>query len=176
MNPVGGRFERVKLFFARWLYRWGQASSILGAVFTALTFAGVFTILLGPLLGPLGVGYSETLVLLVAFVVVLFLGAGYFLDHVVRFWTAQVEIGTVRNPYLFDRLYQKELLQLQSIVLPQLRALRFLVQAELRRDDTGEGRERLSALVDAIDRVALTARDKKWDIRPGERVYDENQP
>ena len=98
------------------------------------------------------------------FVGVLFLSVGFLLDRVVRFWTAQVEIGTVRNPYLFDRLYQKELLSITHNHLPVLRALR-----EITHDPrTAEDLDRV------IARLEETVRHKRWTVRPEEQVYDES--
>ena len=41
--------ERQKIRAAEWLYRWSLSSSIIGIVFTILSFMGVFTLVLGPL-------------------------------------------------------------------------------------------------------------------------------
>lgn len=158
--------ERAKLFAARWLYRWGSASGILGAVFTALTFAGVFTLLLGPVLKPLGIDYSETLLLLVGFVVVVFFSLGFFLDRVVKFWTAQAQVGTVRNPWLYDRMYQKEAITLKERDIPEMLALRALLW------DSGRHPQLVEALDKKIARIERAVRDKKWTIEPGEEAYE----
>lgn len=157
--------EKSKLFAARWLYRWQSASGILGAVFAALTFAGVFTLILGPVLGPLGIGYSETLLLLVGFVVALFLGFGFFLDRIVKFWTAQAYVGTVRNPWLYDQLYQKELLNLKERDVPTMLAVREILA------DGGRHPELVAALDAKIARIERAVRDKKWTVEPGEEAY-----
>ena len=158
--------ERAKLFVARWLYRWQVSSGILGAVFTALTFAGVFNILLGPILGPLGIGYSTTLLLLVGFVAVLFLGLGFFLDRIVKFWTAQAQVGTVRNPLLYDLVYQKELLTLKERDIPEMLALRELLA------DGGKHPGLVASLDEKIARIQRVVEDKKWTVEPGEEAYE----
>lgn len=163
MSPV---LERSKLFAARWLYRWQTASGILGAVFTALTFAGVFTLLLGPVLGPLGIGYSTTLLLLMGFVAVLFFGLGFTLDRIVKFWTAQAYVGTVRNPWLYDKLYQKELLHLKVRDVPELLALRALLA------ETGKHAALVAALGEQIARIERAVRDRRWTVERGEEAYE----
>src|SRR6266704_840249 len=41
--------ERQKIRAAEWLYRWSLSNSIIGIVFTILSFMGVFTLVLGRL-------------------------------------------------------------------------------------------------------------------------------
>lgn len=161
--------ERVKLFCARWLYRWQTSSGILGAVLSVFTFAGVFTLLLGPILGPIGIGYSATFLLLVGFVAVLFLSFGFALDRIVKFWAAQAHVGTVRNPWLLDRLYQKELLTLKERDVPEMLALRALLA------DSGRHPELVVALDEKIARIERAVRDRKWTVEPGEEAYDADQ-
>ncbi len=80
--------EQAKVLAAKWYYRWSLSQGILGAVFSALTFSGVFTLLLGPIFQQWGLGYSSALFLLLGVVMALFLGLGFVLDRIVRFWTA----------------------------------------------------------------------------------------
>lgn len=157
--------HKSKVFAATWLYRWQMSQGIIGVIFSALTFAGVFTLLLGPVLGELfGIGYAGTLLLLVGFVVVMVLLLGVFLDRVVKFWSAQALVGTVRNPFLIDRLYQKEVVMIATEKIPELKALRALMtDPELIRE-----------LDDAIARLAAAVRNKRWDIRSGEEAYEDS--
>ena len=156
--------SRIKRWAARWLYRWTYSQGIIGAVFSALTFAGVFALVLGPSLNPLGFTYTTTIFLLLGFVAVIFFGLGFFLDRVAKFWAAQAEISVVRNPYLVDRLYQKELLTMTHQHLPVMYALR-----SLSRDP------RIVVELDAaISRLEATVRNKRWTIREGEDVYEDS--
>jgi len=153
------------IFFARWLYRWQLAQGIIGIVFSALTFVGVFTLLLGPWMAQLGLGSAATLVLLLSIVLVVVFGLGIFLDRVVRFWQAQTLIGTTRNPFLIDYLYQKEALGLANINVPLMSGVRELLA------DGGKHPELVALLDEKLERVQKTVNNKKWDIRPGEDVY-----
>lgn len=156
--------DKAKLTAATLLYRWQSAQGILGAMLSALTFAGVFTLLLGPVFSQLfgsAFGYSETLLLLLGLVAAVFLGFGTFLDRGIQFWAAQAKVGTMRNPFLIDALYQKELLTIATVSLPTLRAL----YAATRDPRAAE------ELLTAIARLEDTVRDKKWEIRPGEEAY-----
>ena len=153
--------HRAKIFVATWLYRWSQSQGLIGALFSAMTWAGVFTLLLGPVFQELGIGYSGTLFFLLALVGVVFLGLGFVLDRVVKFWTAQAKVSTVRNPWLFDRLYEKEALTIANQHLPVIRALRELVKDP----------ERIAELDRSIVRLEKTVRDGKWTVRPEENVY-----
>ena len=157
--------DRAKVFVARWLYRWGLSQGIIGSVFNALTFAGVFTLLLGPVLSELfGIGYAGTLLLLVGMVAVIVLALGVFLDRVAKFWAAQALVGVVRNPFLIDRLYQKELLTIATEKIPELKALR-----SMSRDP------RIVVELDAsIARLEAAVRNKRWDIQPGEETYEDS--
>ena len=182
MRAGGARLngERVKLFAAKWLYRWSMASSILGMALSAMTFAGVFVLLLGPIFQQWGLGYSSTFFVLIGGVASLFLIVGFVLDHSVKFWKAQSAVGTVRNPWLFDKIYQKEALQMAYQTLPNLRALRALLDYEhtdfRHEGQREESRAKLVAELDAaIARFEETLRDKKWTIRPEEDVYGDSR-
>ena len=161
--------ERKKLRAAEWLYRWNLSLGIIGIVFTILTFMGVFTLILGPVLGRFGFSYLETGLVLLAVVIGAVLGFGIFLDKVVKFWAAQATVATVRNPFLVDQLYQKELLSLLYIQAPTLRALRALVV--VRGAELSGSAQILSDLDTALAKVTTTIREKRWSIKPGERVY-----
>lgn len=157
--------DRLKIFAAKWHYRWNMSQSILGAVFSAATFVGVFTLLLGPVMRDFGITYSQTLFLLLAFVLVVFFGLGTVLDRVVKFWAAQAIVGTIRNPFLIDRLYQKEALTIATEKIPELKAMRSLMTNPKLIDE----------LDDAIARLEAVVRNKKWNIRPGEEVYEDSR-
>src|SRR6266702_3387560 len=114
--------ERQKIRAAEWLYRWSLSNSIIGIV---------FTILLGPLFTErFGFSYLVTAILLFFFVLAVIVGFGLYLDKVVHFWSAQATVGTVRNPYLVQRLYQKELLSLIYIQVPLLKSVRAMVEIQ----------------------------------------------
>ena len=161
--------ERKKLRAAEWLYRWNLSLGIIGIVFTILTFMGVFTLILGPVLARFGLSYAETALILLALVLGAVLGFGIFLDKVIKFWAAQATVATVRNPFLVDRLYQKELLSLLYIQVPTLRALRALVDE--RKDDSSQSGQILSELDTALAKVTATIAERQWRIKPEERVY-----
>ena len=97
------------------------------------------------------------------------LGFGIFLDKVIKFWAAQATVATVRNPFLVDTLYQKELLSLLYVQAPMLRALRTLVGD--RGSSLSHSAEVLSELDSALTKVATTIADRRWTVKPGERVY-----
>jgi len=169
MSP--GLTEAVKLHAARWLYRLQLSQSIVGAVFSALTFSGVFTLLLGPLLATLGIGYSGTLAILLAAVVVVLLVFGLFMDQVVKFWEAQAKIGTVRNPFLLGRLYQKDFMNMKYGFLVQLEALLAVLDTSI----TEESRERiLRDLRASVERMQETLAAKEWRIDPDDYVYGDS--
>ena len=161
--------DRRKLRAAEWLYRWNLSLGILGIVFTILTFMGVFTLILGPVLAGFGLSYAETAAILLSLVVAAVLGFGIFLDKVIQFWAAQATVATVRNPFLVDTLYQKELLSLLYVQAPMLRALRTLVGD--RGSSLSHSAEVLSELDSALTKVATTIADRRWTVNPGERVY-----
>ena len=162
--------ERQKIRAAEWLYRWSLSSSIIGIVFTILSFMGVFTLVLGPLFTErFGFSYLVTAVLLFLFVLVVIVGFGLYLDKVVHFWSAQATVGTVRNPYLVQRLYQKELLSLIYIQVPLLRSVRAMV--EVQPIDPTAKRGYLEDLDRSLAKVEQSIRDKRWTIEPHERVY-----
>lgn len=162
--------DRHKIRAAEWLYRWSLSSSIIGIVFTVLSFMGVFTIVLGPLFTErFGFTYLETALLLFAFVLLVIVGFGVYLDKVVHFWSAQATVGTVRNPFLVDYLYQKEFLSLVYIQVPVLKSLRALLEAQ--HPDSAGTRAHLEELDRSLAKVERSIRDKRWPIEPHERVY-----
>lgn len=165
---MNSKVERGKHFAATWLYRWQQATGVLGAVLSVLTFAGVFVLLLGPVFSQFGFGYSSTFFILMGTVAITFLGFGFLLDRVLRFWTAQSKIGTIRNPWLYDRLYVKEFLNMQIRDLVEMKTLRSL--AEHGGLDSGIIQE----LDKSIERLEETVRNRKWTVKPGENVYDDS--
>src|SRR5207237_924275 len=130
VRGMGMTAERQKIRAAEWLYRWNLSSSIIGIVFTILTFMGVFTIVLGPIFTEkFGFTYLQTALLLFLFVLGVIIGFGVYLDKVIHFWSAQATVATTRNPYLVSALYQKELLSLVYIQVPVLKSLRALLEA-----------------------------------------------
>ncbi len=163
------RSERHKVRAAEWLYRWNLSNSIIGVFFTILTFLGVFTLVLGPVFARVGLSYLMTALILLVFVVAVIIGFGLFLDRFVKFWSAQATVGTVRNPYLVDVLYQKELLALIYIQAPLLRSVRALLEGEA----ADEARRRViaSELDRALAKIEDTIREKRWPIEPSEKAY-----
>ncbi len=160
--------HKVKVWFATQLYRWSMAQSIVGAMFSAMTWAGVFTLLLGPVFQQWGLGYSSTLFLLLAIVLTVFFGIGVTLDRVVRFWAAQAQVGTIRNPWLLNRLYEKEYLSLKTNHIPVVTALRELLA------DSGKHPELVVMLDENLERLKKTVEDKRWTIESGENVYEDS--
>ncbi len=172
-NPTGGdsmnsQAEATKIWAAKWIYRWNLSNSMVGIIFSALTFMGVFVLLLGPALVAVGFSYLSTAGVLLVVVLALFFGLGVFLDRTVRFWTAQATVATVRNPYLVNQLYQKELLVLKYGQLPSLEAISLV----LRSLPQSEGRERaLDSLNRSIRKIQSAIGDHAWSVEPDERVY-----
>lgn len=162
------RMEKQKLRAAEWLYRWNLSNSIVGIVFTILTFLGVFTLLLGPVFAQVGLSYLETALILLVLVVAVIIGFGLFLDRYVKFWSAQATVGTVRNPYLVAVLYQKELLAIKHFQIPQMTALLAMVE------DLPEGpskRDLDQYLRSSLRRLEEAVSKKEWRIDPEERTY-----
>jgi len=158
----------TKLRAAEWLYRWNLSLSILGVVFTILTFLGVFTLVLGPAFAVLGLSYLATSLILAAAVVLVIIGFGVFLDIVVKFWSAQATVATTRNPFLVAVLYQKELLALKHVQVPQLTALLALVQGQPESQNKEWLQEYLHS---SLRRLEEAISRKEWRIDPEERVY-----
>jgi len=162
--------ERQKIRAAEWLYRWNLSNSIIGIVFTILTFMGVFTLVLGPIFTErFGFSYLETALLLLLLVLAVIIGFGVYLDKVLHFWSAQATVATVRNPFLVSALYQKELLSLVYIQVPVLKSLRALLEAQSMDSRTKEAF--LADLDRSLAKVHQSIRDKSWPIEPQERVY-----
>ena len=158
----------TKIRAAEWLYRWNLSLGILGIVFTILTFLGVFTLVLGPVFARVGLTYFETALILLALVVVVVFGFGVFLDKTVKFWSAQATVATTRNPFLVAVLYQKELLALKHVQIPQLTTLLALVEGL----SDGPGKQRLvEYLRSSLQRLEEVVRNKEWRVEPEERTY-----
>lgn len=154
----------ITKYLATWLYRYGLAQSIIGIGIGILNFAGIFTLVLGPtLFGLFGFGYFQTFFFLLGSVAAIIFGTGFVLDRIVRFWSAQAQVATVRNPWLFDRLYEKEALTIANQHLPVMRALRELVKDP----------ERKVELDRSIARLEQTVRDGKWTVSDDEDIYNE---
>jgi hypothetical protein len=160
----------AKLHVAKALYRWGLATGILQPFFSALSFFGIFTLLLGPYLVAAGLPYFALLPVVLAI-----LPFGLILDRYVRFWTATATVSTARNQYLVDSLYQKELLLLKASTLPQLEVMRYLMTnlpANVLEPKFMDHRQQLILGLDAnISRIKQAVADKKWVIETGEDVY-----
>ena len=153
--------HRAGMLAATFIYRWQMANGILSIVSSALTFLGVFALLLGPV----------SLLYIGIVVLATMIGFGTLLDSVIKFWKPQSIVGTMRNPFLVAHMYQKELLLTKTSVLPQLEALRMLLTlmqfptepkyAEMRGKFVLE-------LDENISRIRQAVADKKWDIRKEE--------
>ncbi len=162
------RMEKQKLRAAEWLYRWNLSNSIVGIVFTILTFLGVFTLLLGPVFAQAGLSYLETALILLVLVVAVIIGFGLFLDRYVKFWSAQATVGTVRNPYLVAVLYQKELLAIKHFQIPQMTALLAIVEG---LPEGPSKRDLDHYLRSSVRRLEEAVTNKEWRIEPEERTY-----
>ena len=163
--------HRAKVVLATLLYRWAMSQQMIGIFLSALTFAGVFTLLLSPFLAGWGISYLVMLLLLLGGVATVFLSLGFVLDRVLKFWGAQALVGTTRNPFLISRLYEKELLTIVTQHIPVLKAVRMLLQT-----DSLNARAALLKELDAsIARLEKTARDREWTVLPGEDVYPETK-
>src|SRR2546428_85814 len=125
---TGMSAERQKIRAAEWLYRWNLSMSILGIVFTILTFVGVFTLVLHQYFAEFGLDEAEVLLVLLAVVLVIIFGFGFYLDKFLRFWSAQTTVATVRNQFLTSALYQKELLIMKYSQIPQMEGLLHLIE------------------------------------------------
>jgi hypothetical protein len=161
--------HRAKVALATLMYRWGMSQQMIGIALSGLTFAGIFTLLLSPLLP--GWGYLSIISLLLGSVAVSFLSLGFVLDRVVKFWGAQALVGTTRNPFLISRLYEKELLNMVTQQIPVLKAVRMLLKTE-----SLDARAALLNDLDAsIARLEKTARNRHWTVEPGEDVYEDSK-
>ena len=157
--------KSLRLHFAVALYRWNLSAGIISILFSALAFVGIFAL-----------AFAAPWYMLLLIVAVVILGTGFILDRGIRIWEAQSLVGTIRNPWLVDRLYQKEFLQMKHSTLPQLRALRFLLTyAEMQFDSEPKFLEAkqvfLMSLDESIMRIEHTLQDKKWKIESKEEVY-----
>ena len=153
---------------AAWLYRWQLAMGIISVMLSGMTFVGVWTLVLGPSFAVIGLGQKETIVLLLVSVFAAVFTLGLVLDKYLKFWKAQALVGTVRNPFLVTRLYEKEWLGLVTMHLPLLRSNRAILAEGIMSPDRRREIERLDV---AIARVEETIQKKEWTIREGEDVY-----
>src|SRR5436309_16126180 len=99
--------ERQKIKVAEWLYRWNLSMSILGIVFTILTFVGVFTLVLHTYFLEFGLNEAEVLLVLLGVVLAMIFGFGLYLDKFLRFWSAQTTVATVLIQFLTSALHRK---------------------------------------------------------------------
>ena len=143
--------KSLKLHFAVALYRWNLSSGIISILFSALAFVGIFAL-----------AFAAPWYMLLLVVAAIVLGTGFALDRGVKIWEVQALVGTVRNPYLVDLLYQKEALLLKHSILPQMRALRALLNDP----------RAIVGLDESIHRLEETLRNKKWSVGPDEKVYE----
>ncbi len=160
--------ERQKIRVAEWLYRWNLSMSILGIVFTILTFVGVFTLVLHTYFLEFGLDEAEVLLVLLGIVLVIIFGFGLYLDKFLRFWSAQTTVATVRNQFLTSALYQKELLIMKYSQVPQMEGLLRLIE-EL-PDSPGKLRL-VEHFRDSLQKLQKTIETKEWEVAPDERTY-----
>ena len=161
--------ERQKIRAAEWLYRWNLSNGILGIVFTILTFMGVFTLVLGPLFTQqFGFTYLETGLVLLLLVLGVTVGFGLYLDKVIRFWSAQATVATVRNPFLTSALYQKELLTMKYSQIPQLEGMLHLIG---QLPESPAKTRLLEYFHASLGKLQRAVDSKEWEIAPEERTY-----
>src|SRR5881397_566282 len=167
---VGTRMsaERQKIRAAEWLYRWNLSMSILGIVFTILTFVGVFTLVLRNFFEGFGLTEFEVLFILLAVVLTVIFGFGFYLDKFLRFWSAQTTVATVRNQFLTSALYQKELLIMKYSQVPQMEGLLHLVEA---LPDSPAKAQLVEHFRDSLRKLRQTIESKEWQVAPEERTY-----
>src|SRR5256885_6327349 len=93
--------ERQKIRAAEWLYRWNLSSSIIGIVFTILTFMGGFTLVLAPIFTErFGFTFLPTALRLFSLVLAVIIASGVPLGKAINFWSPQAAAPPPRNPYL----------------------------------------------------------------------------
>ncbi|HYT16727.1 MAG TPA: hypothetical protein VEO18_00565 [Thermoplasmata archaeon] len=160
--------ERLKLRAAEWLYRWNLSMSVLGIVFTILTFVGVFALVLRQYFANIGLNELVVLLVLLAITMTIIIGFGLFLDKFLRFWSAQTTVATVRNQFLTSALYQKELLIMKYSQVPQMEGLLRLVE-EL-PDSPGKLRL-VEHFRESLQKLQKTIETKEWEVAPDERTY-----
>ena len=167
---VGTRMsaERQKIRAAEWLYRWNLSMSILGIVFTILTFVGVFTLVLRQYFAEFGLNEVEVLLVLLLVVLTIIFGFGFYLDKFLRFWSAQTTVATVRNQFLTSALYQKELLIMKYSQVPQMEGLLHLVEA---LPDSPAKAQLVEHFRDSLRKLRQTIESKEWQVAPEERTY-----
>src|SRR5207302_8526555 len=99
VRGMGMTAERQKIRAAECRYRWNLSSSIIGIVFTILTFMGVFTLVLGPIFTErVGFTYFQTALLLFLFVRGVIIGFGAYLDKWIHIRPAAATVAATRNP------------------------------------------------------------------------------
>jgi len=160
--------ERLKIRAAEWLYRWNLSMSVLGIVFTILTFVGVFALVLKDYFVNFGLNQAVILVVLLAITMTIIIGFGLFLDKFLRFWSAQTTVATVRNQFLTSALYQKELLIMKYSQVPQIEGILRLIE-EL-PDSPGKLRL-IEQLRESLRKLQKTIETKEWDVAADERTY-----
>src|SRR3989442_1858164 len=160
--------ERQKIRAAEWLYRWNLSMSILGIVFTILTFVGVFTLVLRQYFAEFGLNEVEVLLVLLLVVLTIIFGFGFYLDKFLRFWSAQTTVATVRNQFLTSALYQKELLIMKYSQVPQMEGLLQLIE-EL--PDSPAKTRLVEHFRDSLQKLRKTIESKEWEVAPEERTY-----
>jgi hypothetical protein len=126
----------------------------------------VYFVAFGPFLASVGVPSYATGLILVMLTLAVILGFGLYLDRS-RFWEAQATIGTARNPYLIDVLYNKELVRAKWVHLPMQRAVLYLLKTMAEAPPT----QLVVDLQEGIRRNEEAVRNKKWEIGSDERVY-----
>lgn len=94
----------LRLLTAKLLFRWSLAQAILGPVITTLTFAGVVSLLLSPLLYKMGIPFLMSTALIVGSVMAAYMISGTYLDRGVRLWESQAIVAMVRNPFFRSNL------------------------------------------------------------------------
>src|SRR5437870_42462 len=160
--------ERQKIRAAEWLHRWNLSMRILGIGFTILTFVGVFTLVLRNFFEGIGLTEFEVLFILLAVVLTVIFGFGFYLDKFLRFWSAQTTVATVRNQFLTSALYQKELLIMKYSQVPQMEGLLHLVEA---LPDSPAKAQLVEHFRDSLRKLRQTIESKEWQVAPEERTY-----
>lgn len=127
----------AKKLLMTYVWRITQAGPLLSLFFWSAALAGIFWQILGqdnpP--GPLWsfvvdvLGVEAARATLVGLLLLFLMAAGfivlvgYLYDHVFKLWVEQTDVIYQRNPYVDDKLFQKEILMWQQFYLPLARAL-----------------------------------------------------
>jgi hypothetical protein len=166
----GGSFgDRVKEGVALWLYRYGLVNGIIGSVIALLSFDALYTIALsGWMQQSFGISYLGTYMIMTFVTFVGFFGGGYVLDKHIRYWMANAKIGTSRNQFLVNELYNKEIVFTALDTIPHLKALRLLVSREPPSTDRDK---MIDSLDTSIARLERAVHEKRFELQPHERAY-----